>query len=123
MSEGELTLANTVEIEQSHAQKVNINATDISGIPISLTNPVHHCVTIEGDADYTDWSYVYFGSYPQSEVIGDELTTAIIKANYDDNGDAWVKGKKYRRICTDSGYSNYKYFRWERIKWKVNLYF
>ena len=88
----------------------------------SLANPVHHC--LKGDT--TDWSCIYFGSYPQAEVTGDALTSAIIGAPYDGNGDAWVDGTKYRRISksdtNNSGYfgdAQYRYFKWERIKWRV----
>ena len=84
-------------------------------------NPVHHCVK-----DGTDWSYVYFGSYPQTEVTGDALTAAISGASYDTDGDAWVDGIKYHRISKNdtnyNGYfgdSDYRYFKWERIKWRV----
>lgn len=90
------------------------------------SNPVHHCTKKDDGTDYTDWSYVYFGSYPQTEVTGDTLTAAIIKAPYDTNGDAWVDGAKYRRISkSDTTYNgffgdcDYRYFKWERIKWRV----
>ena len=89
-------------------------------------NPVHHCTKKNDGSDYTDWSYVYFGSYPQTEVTGAALTTAIIGANYDANGDAWVNGMKYRRASSSDanntetfGDSEYRYFKWERIKWRV----
>lgn len=86
------------------------------------SNPVHHCNKEDGDADTTDWSYVYFGSYPQAEVTGDALTPAITGASYDENGDAWVDGLKYRRISEYNeffGETSYRYFKWERIKWRV----
>ena len=89
-------------------------------------NPVHHCTGERGGSDCTKWSYVYFGNYPQTEVTGDALTVEITGANYDDNGDAWVNGTKYRRASSsdanDTGYfgdSEYRYFKWERIKWRV----
>lgn len=89
-------------------------------------NPVHHCTKENDGSDYTDWSYVYFGSYPQTEVTGDDLTAAVTGASYDANGDAWVNGMKYRRISksdthNDSYFGNsaYRYFKWERIKWRV----
>ncbi|MCI8992663.1 MAG: hypothetical protein HFG80_08105 [Eubacterium sp.] len=106
----------------------------ISGIPVqaetagqaaSPANPVHHCTKQDGGADTTDWSYIYFGSYPQTEVTGDELTSAITGAPYDSNGDAWVGGVKYRRLRKGDdnykcfGSSRYRYFKWEKIKWKV----
>lgn len=92
----------------------------------SPANPVHHCTKEDDGTDTTDWSYVYFGSYPQTEVTGSALTSAITGAGYDGNGDAWVGGIKYRRISIDDtnntiyfGDSTYRYFKWERIKWKV----
>ncbi len=92
----------------------------------SPANPVHHCTKQNDGSDTTDWSYVYFGSYPQTEVTGDALTTAITGASYDGNGDAWVDGVKYRRISKSDtnntsyfGDSEYRYFKWERIKWRV----
>ena len=96
-------------------------------------NPVHHCTKENDGSDTTDWSYVYFGSYPQTEVTGNVLTAAITGASYDANGDAWVNGTKYRRVkksdanysISSSGYfpwsgeDDYHYFKWERIKWRV----
>lgn len=89
-------------------------------------NPVHHCTKRNDGTDVTDWSYVYFGSYPQSEVKGEELTAAIIGASYDANGDAWVNGTRYRRLSKSDtnnanyfGSSTFRYFKWERIKWRV----
>ena len=92
----------------------------------SPANPVHHCTKKDDGTDYTDWSYVYFGSYPQTEVTGNSLTSAVTEAGYDANGDAWVNGTKYRRISQEDtnnsryfGDSTYRYFKWERIKWRV----
>lgn len=96
-------------------------------------NPVHHCTKLNDDSDYTDWSYVYFGSYPQTEITGDELTDEIIGADYDEDGDAVVEGVKYRRMKKSdannnytgenyfpwAGEDDYHYFKWERIKWRV----
>ncbi len=98
---------------------LHINLSSDLGAP---TNPVHHCV----QDDTTDWSYVYFGSYPQTEVTGDSLIPDIEEASYDENGDAWVDGIKYRRISKSGtnydgyfGDAQYRYFKWERIKWRV----
>lgn len=89
-------------------------------------NPVHHCTKQNDGTDYTDWSYIYFGSYPQTEVAGDALTAEIVGASYDANGDAEVDGEKYRRISKSDtnndanfGDSAYRYFKWERIRWRV----
>lgn len=91
----------------------------------SPANPVHHCKKNNGNTGYTDWSYIYFGSYPQTEVTGDALTAAITGAEYDENGDAWINGSRYRRISKRNtnnneyfGDKDYRYFKWERIKWK-----
>ncbi len=72
------------------------------------------------------YTNLYFGSYPQAEVTGDALTPAVTGASYDSYGDAWVDGVKYRRIrAADTnndeqfGDSAYRYFKWERIKWRV----
>lgn len=89
-------------------------------------NPVHNCTNNNTGNDKTDWSYIYFGSYPQTEVTGDALTAAITGASYDANGDAWVNGTKYRRISKNDvtntknfKNSEYHYFKWERIRWRV----
>lgn len=59
--------------------------------------------------------YVYFGSYPQSEVTGSKLTSAIKKAKYNSKGIATVKGVTYYR----TGDFHYKYYKVEPIKWRV----
>lgn len=89
-------------------------------------NPIHHCTGKDSGTDYTDWNYIYFGSYPQTEVTGTALTSAITRATYDANGDAWINGTKYRRINkkdTENDYyfgnNSYRYFKWEQIKWRV----
>ena len=46
----------------------------------------------------TIWSYITFGSYPQSEVKGSNLTSDIINAAYDENGDAVIGNNKYNRV-------------------------
>ncbi|MCI9078257.1 MAG: hypothetical protein HFH68_04935 [Lachnospiraceae bacterium] len=72
------------------------------------------------------WSMLYFGSYPQTEVKGSGLIDAITQAEYDANGDAYVSGIKYRRISKDNtenyecfGDSAFRYFKWEKINWRV----
>ena len=105
-------------------------AENAGAIKVLPSNPVHHCTKDDeddyGENDTTDWSYVYFGSYPQSEITGSELTSAITGASYDTNGDAWIDGTRYRRISKSDtnddsffGNSTYCYFKWERIKWRV----
>lgn len=112
------------------AQGIPAQANDTAGQQTKAgelpANPMHHCMKQEDGTDDTDWSYVYFGSYPQTEVAGDALTSAITGASYDLDGDAWVDGTKYRRIRkSDTNYHgyfgdrDYRYFKWERIKWRV----
>ena len=90
---------------------ITVKGGNVSEMP---ENPVHHCVKEDGDTDTTDWSYVYFGSYPQTKVPVSALTPEIRGADYDENGDAWVNGVKYRRT-----YDGSIYYKWERIKWRV----
>ena len=89
-------------------------------------NPTHHCTKLDDGSDRTDWSYVYFGSYPQTEIPASQMTKEIAEAFYDVNGDAWINGTKYRRISKgDTNYDAYfgrsvfRYFKWEPIKWRV----
>lgn len=91
-------------------------------------NPQHHCNGAWGDreGDSTDWSYVYFGSYPQAEVPEENLTSEITGASYNDQGDAVVNGVKYRRISKENttspdnfGDKSFRYFKWEPLKWRV----
>lgn len=110
-----------LEEEQELEEEPSIKAASTSP-----SNPIHHCTKQSGGSDCTDWSYVYFGSYPQTEVTGEALTSAITGAAYEGNGDAWVNGTKYRRISkSDTNYngyfgdSTYRYFKWERVKWRV----
>ncbi|MBQ7065616.1 MAG: bacterial Ig-like domain-containing protein [Lachnospiraceae bacterium] len=104
-----------------------------SGTP---ADPVHNCTKQNDGTDTTTWSYVYFGSYPQSEVTDTAIITAIDSTILVGNGttayagtDVWVNGTKYRRISKsdtnndeyfDEATNNgYRYFKWERIKWRV----
>lgn len=86
------------------------------------------------EKDTTEWSYVYFGEYPQSEISGEALTSDIKDAAYDSNGDAVVNGVKYRRVtpgsatyytsATTGTFYNWSgkseaYFKYEPIRWRV----
>ncbi|MDE6052544.1 MAG: hypothetical protein K2G55_02010 [Lachnospiraceae bacterium] len=84
-------------------------------------NPVYY-----SDIDATVWSYISFGSYPQTEVTGVDLTPEITEGNYDQYGDVWVAGARYRRISRDDtvdnkffGENDFRYFKWEDIRWRV----
>lgn len=109
----------------------------VSGL--ELHNPKRNEETHKaGGTHETDFSYVYFGMYPQREIKGSEITDAIRNANYDKYGDAVVNGRKYRRLTYEmmstygtinekpaeyvwTPYSDngYRYFLYEPIRWKV----
>lgn len=110
---------------------------------ISVNNPVYHEGEWNGEyhtlsvPDYTDWSYVYFGSYPQSEVTDAAIINQIdakLAAQNLTVGDVWIGNVKYRKISPENADNimkwidkdenlrpdqAYRYFKWERIKWKV----
>lgn len=98
---------------------------DITSELWDTANPVPQSTVENAETDRTEWNYVYFGSYPQTEITGEALIPAIIEASYDENGDAWVDGVRYRRIGTsDLNYdtfrdNEYHYFKWEKIRWQV----
>lgn len=88
---------------------------------LSFANPVYDSTT--GAAI---WSYIYFGSYPQTEIKGDNLDSVVREAEYNQDGDAWANGIKYRKITRENtespdffGNAPFRYFKWEKIKWKV----
>ena len=64
----------------------------------SLYEPVYNAETGQ-----MEFSYIYFGSYPQSEVTGEALREEIINADYV-NGDAVVDGVRYRRVEKKDAY-------------------
>ena len=119
-----------VALSQPTIQSFGAENTDNdSTASVELSNPVHHCSGENGGSDYTDWSYVYFGSYPQSEVTDAGIISAIDAALANQGkgkGDVWVDGSKYRKVDSSDtnqtiyfGDSEYRYFKWERIRWKV----
>lgn len=107
-------------------------------------NPVY-----DAETDTTNWDYAYFGMYPSTEIKGSELTKDIINADYEEDVSnmevAQVNGVKYVRMTqgeananstpsgtlygldyTDEAFynwksskSNYHYFKYEPIKWRV----
>lgn len=76
----------------------------------SIQDPI-----VEASTGAVTFSYLYMGQYPQSEVTGEELTDAIVKAEYV-SGEAVVGKFQYRRLETEEGY---RYFKYEPIKWRV----
>ena len=100
--------------------------TDTNEVKELPKDPVHTCSDSDSTLDKTEWSYIYFGSYPQSEITGEALTEDIINAEFDAYGDAVVDGAKYRRCSIEDvpndynfGDAQYRYFKWEKIKWRV----
>ncbi len=95
----------------------------------------------QADGDEPDWQgiwrkgYVLLGEYPQAEVTGRALTDEIVNAGYDENGDAWVGGTRYRRVAYDQvtyhagagteGHdiwedgTEYRYFVYEPLNWRI----
>ncbi|MBB5198096.1 DUF6273 domain-containing protein [Anaerocolumna cellulosilytica] len=91
-------------------------------------------VNSDSDVEYKG-EMITFGCYPQSEVVGIELTDEIVNADYNDN-EATINGVKYLRITyrdvkytMNSSYKwnweqertevPYHYFRYEPIAWRV----
>ncbi len=90
-------------------------------------------------AHISNYKYIYFGTYPQREIAGIELTDKIKNALYDSKGEAEVDGKKYRRInykmtlvagtnyeskeerekWEEKSNNKYRYFLYEPIKWRI----
>ncbi len=126
LGENDAVSGNEPEITISGQSLPGIQAGDITG-PV---NPIH-----DHSRHTTEFSYIYFGSYPQSEVTDKATIDAIDKAIIasgtaaEVGKDVWVNGIKYRRISKkDSGNSwfdweptnkGYRYFKWERLRWKV----
>ncbi|MCX4325964.1 MAG: DUF6273 domain-containing protein [Lachnospiraceae bacterium] len=88
---------------------------------LSFANPIY-----DSNTGAAIWSYIYFGSYPQTEIKGYGLDSAISGAEYGKSGDTYVNGIKYRRISKENtespdffGDAPFRYFKWEKIKWRV----
>lgn len=104
--------------------------------PHTLQNPIK-----DGRSGNVIWDCVWFGNYPQTEIVSEEDETQlaamqkmntdyktryetvsasayqqIAGASYDSNGDATVDGVKYRRMkkgdATHSKINNSKYYQW-----------
>lgn len=102
-----------------------------------LANPAPNESTHVSGTHETTYHYIYFGYYPQKELIGNEITDEIRKAAYDSNGDAVINGRKYRRLTWEmksvtgtvnqisrenwNQYSDngFRYFEYEPIKWQI----
>lgn len=99
---------------KSEKMETQITVENNSNMDVFPPNPIHHCTKEDDDSDYTEWSYIYFGSYPQTKISKESLTSEIVNAPYDVNGDAWVGNVRYRRDDVDGCY-----YKWEPLKWRV----
>lgn len=105
----------------------------LAGITANAENTeIHNPSKVEGEP--TDFSKIYFGSYPQSELdseadkdIIEKITATLgydFKHGIDNVGDCRVDGAMYRKICTNADTTDkvkvYKYFKWEPIRWRVH---
>lgn len=102
----------------------------VSAASVTLKDPV-----VSGDT--TTWDCIWFGSYPQTEILpGNSTYTSLQNASgWDANEELTLNGVKYRRIKKShatfssnsgtTGYYNWSdsttwhYFRYEPIKWRV----
>lgn len=93
-------------------------------------NPVFH-----GEHEESEYAMVEMGVYPQKELTGSALTADVMNASYDSKGNASVNGVKIKRLSKEEvteeiGYvfsedwkdSQYKYFKYEPIQWRVLNY-
>ena len=102
----------------------------VSAASVTLKDPV-----VSGDT--TTWDCIWFGSYPQTEILpGNSTYTSLQNASgWDANEELTLNGVKYRRIKKShatfssnsgtTGYYNWSdsttwhYFRYEPIKWRA----
>lgn len=85
-------------LRQANLLKVALvtgNSREFTDKAAQLHNPI-----VDASAEAVAFSYIYFGSYPQSEVTGEELTSDIINAEYVSD-DAVVLGSRY--VCVKEG--------------------
>ena len=91
----------------------------LDGMSGTWKNPVY-----DAWSDTTEWSYINFGSYPQSEVLDSGMIDRISDAEYEyaedswEIADAWVDGIRYRRVSqeSESGYgTEYHYYKWDQM--------
>ncbi len=96
-----------------------------------IENPVHHHSDNNPESDVTDWSYVTYGNYPQSEIFDEGIIQQIDSVLEDEGkeeGDVTIDSKKYRKAFfydypwLPKNGGNYHYYIWEPIKWRVLQY-
>lgn len=142
--EGSTKITVTDSKKRTYTLKLSVTANNTVGGPdtftVELSDGTIKSVRINAAAitlDNKDVKYVYLGNYPQAEVEGSELTSAIKNANYVNNY-ATVNGVTYKRVnrtsvtyispTIDTHYyfdwsgGGYHYFKVEPIKWRVLSY-
>lgn len=134
-------------IDKRESRRMNIAAVVVGIITLGLvivaivSNAGISLPIGQADDGEPDWlgtwrkGYVILGEYPQSEVTGRALTEEIVHADYDENGDAWADGVRYRRVAYDQvtyhaidgaeGHDTweageeYRYFVYEPLNWRI----
>lgn len=92
--------------------------------PNELHNPAN------ADGEFIGYSYIWFGSYPHSEIIAERQVNTINQCLGDvEEGECWIDGYKYSKVkkpsddyatnWTNDTNNNYRYFKWERIRWRI----
>lgn len=134
-------------IDKKTSRRMNIAAVVVGIITLGLVlaaillNAGISLPSGRAEVDEPDWQgtwrkgYMIQGDYPQSEVTGRALTEDIVHADYDENGDAWVGGTRYRRVAyeqvtyhagddaeghdTWEAGEEYRYFVYEPLNWRI----
>ncbi|MDO4556753.1 MAG: InlB B-repeat-containing protein, partial [Lachnospiraceae bacterium] len=106
---------------------------------VNLKNPQVLVDTSLASGQKVTWDCVWFGSYPQSEIMSSDAVYATLESAdaWDSNNDITIDGIKYRRIKSSdatyvysttstisahydwTGDAIYHYFKYEPIKWRV----
>lgn len=93
-----------------------------------------HNPTVDQSTGNTEYSYIWFGSYPMTEIFDEAIIESIDSQVSGTAGDCVIDNVKYRKISWDdatyhSFWSNNgasetdsRYFRFERIRWRVLEY-
>lgn len=66
-----------------------------------------------------EYTYVEFGSYPQTELAQKDIDDNVINANYDENNNAELNDDGKIFIHREKSGEEYKYYYIEPVKWKI----
>ena len=70
VSENELTEDDGLEDERGTVSEDTVSGQSLPDVQAGdaiPANPIHRCTWMDDGTDYTDFSYVYFGSYPRAK--------------------------------------------------------